>query len=167
MSKDERRHDLMGYEAMQEAALRGVVRAALDRAAGPRGLPGDHHFYISFSTSAQGVSIPAELAERYPDEMTIVLQHQYWDLKPADEGFSVTLQFGGKPKLLVIPYAAVTRFYDPHVQYLLQFGPPPPAESAHARLGPVKAAPPSAEVPAQAAKEEEAKIVSLDQFRKK
>src|SRR3954466_5527353 len=115
----------MRYEAMAQDALRGVVKTALKRAAAPEGLPGSHHFYITFKTDAAGVSGPNDLLSKYPDEMTIVLQHQYWDLAPGETFFSVTLQFGGQPKRLSIPYAAVTRFYDPSVQFLLQFEAPP------------------------------------------
>jgi hypothetical protein len=149
--------DLMGYDTLQQDALRGVIRAALERAASPRGLPGDHHFYISFRTDAAEVSAPEDLVERYPEEMTIVLQNQYWDLAPGENGFSVTLQFGGQPKTLSIPYVAVTRFYDPSVQYLLQFAPPEPAPKA-APAPAAKAKPTDDDGP---------KIVSLDQFRKK
>src|SRR6185312_5804323 len=107
--------------AMAQDALRGVVKAALRKAALPEGLPGAHHFYITFKTEAPGVSGPADLLGKYPDEMTIVLQHQYWDLAPGETFFSVTLKFGGQPKRLSVPYAALTRFYDPSVQFLLQF----------------------------------------------
>jgi len=159
MTKDELPPDLMGYETLHEAALRGVIHAALDRAASPRGLPGEHHFYISFRTRAPQVSIPPDLVARYPDEMTIVLQNQFWDLTPSDTGFSVTLQFGGQPKSLSIPYAAVTRFYDPSVQYMLQFT---VAEAA-------EAPPPAAATKSPAAShgDDGPNIVSLDQFRKK
>ena len=156
MTKDEIPPDLMGYEALQETALRGVVRAALERAASPRGLPGDHHFYVSFRTRAPGVAIPLDLIARYPDEMTIVLQNQFWDLKPEADGFSVTLQFGGQPKVLAIPYAAVTRFYDPSVQYMLQFTVPDAQAEA-----------PTVEPKVKTAADDGPKIVSLDQFRKK
>lgn len=159
MAKDEKPTDLMGYEALQQDALRGVTRAALLRAASPRGLPGEHHFYISFQTRAPGVVGPDDLLSGYPEEMTIVLQNQYWDLNPGETAFSVTLQFGGQPKSLSIPYAAITRFYDPSVQFLLQFSPPA------ARPAP---APPPVKPPAAAPEPDEApKIVSLDQFRKK
>ena len=84
--------DEMGYEAMAQDALRGVVRAALERAAMPEGLPGAHHFYITFKTRATGVSVPPDVSEKYPDEMTIVLQHQYWDLAIDETGFSVTAE---------------------------------------------------------------------------
>jgi uncharacterized protein len=157
MAKDEKPKDLMGYEDLQQEALRGVVRAALLRAASPKALPGEHHFYISFRTAAPGLVGPEDLFSRYPEEMTIVLQNQYWDLSPGESAFSVTLQFGGQPKSLSIPYAAITRFYDPSVQYLLQFSPAgeavqPPAPAAKAAEAPTEDAP---------------KIVSLDQFRKK
>ena len=150
----------MGYEAMAQDALRGVVRTALKVAASPRGLPGDHHFYISFRTRAPGVSGPPEVLGKYPDEMTIVLQHQYQDLAPGETFFAVTLRFGGAPKRLSIPYSAVTRFYDPSVQFVLQF-PPPEVEEAPPEPEPET----TAEAPAEGG--EEAKIVSLDQFRKK
>src|ERR1700761_1990623 len=124
MAQERNDQDLMHYEALAQEALRGVVKAALKRAASPGGLPGAHHFYITFKTRAPGVTAPPELAERYPDEMTIVLQHQYWDLAPGETFFAVTLKFGGQPKKLSVPYAAVTRFYDPSVQFLLQFEAP-------------------------------------------
>jgi hypothetical protein len=156
MANDERPNDLMGYDALQQEALRGVVRAALMRVAPPRGLPGEHHFYISFRTDAPRVSMPEDLLNRYPEEMTIVLQNQFWDLKPGETAFSVTLQFGGQPKTLSIPYAAVTRFYDPSVQFLLHFSAAPAPHEPPAKPADVKG--PDGEGP---------KIVSLDQFRKK
>ena len=164
MAQDPPAQDLMRYEAMAQDALRGVVKTALKRAAAPEGLPGAHHFYITFKTEAPGVSGPADLLGKYPDEMTIVLQHQYWDLAPGETFFSVTLQFGGQPKRLSIPYAAVTRFYDPSVQFLLQFEAPPAAAPAEAKALPAPAEP---DAPPPAAEGGEAKIVSLDQFRKK
>jgi len=158
MSGEEKPTDLLGYETLQQNALRGVVRAALIKAGGPRGLPGDHHFYISFRTDAPDVTIPADLHDRYPEDMTIVLQNQFWDLNAGDSGFSVTLQFGGQPKSLSIPYSAVTRFYDPSVHYLLQFqvepGPPRPKAVPKPEAKPA----PDGEAP---------NIVSLDQFRKR
>jgi hypothetical protein len=164
MAKDDKPKDLMGYEAMQQEALRGVVRAALVRAASPRGLPGEHHFYISFRTGAVGVSMPDDLRARYPDEMTIVLQNQFWDLTPGETSFSVTLQFGGQPKGLSIPYSAVSRFFDPSVQYLIQFSPVEPPLSL---LAPVPSRPVVAEPAAKPVGDDGPKIVSLDQFRKK
>lgn len=162
MAQDPPSQDLMNYEAMAQDALRGVAKAALKRAAAPEGLPGDHHFYITFRTKAAGVSGPVDLLSKYPDEMTIVLQHQYWDLAPGETFFSITLQFGGQPKRLSVPYAAITRFYDPSVQFLLQFEAPPDAPPAAKGL-PTPDATPDAEP----AKPSAATIVSLDQFRKK
>ena len=185
MADDRSSQDLMGYEAMAQEALRGVVKAALKRAAQPGGLPGAHHLYITFRTKAPGVSAPPDLAERYPDEMTVVLQHQFWDLAPGETFFAVTLKFGGSSKRLSVPYAAVTRFYDPSVQFLLQFEPGEPDAAAEGEVvpirprtapTPVEAEPEPAE-PAGAAEEPPAgsdpdpddgpKIVSLDKFRKK
>ena len=177
MAKDDKLKDLMRYDALQQEALRGVVKAALKRAASPEGLPGDHHFYISFRTDAPGVSGPKDLLAKYTDEMTIVLQNQFWDLAPGEAFFSVTLKFGGQPKSLAIPYTAVTRFYDPSVQYLLQFTPtdepdaaPAPSPTAvlatKADRAPSKSAPAAAAAPPDGSPEEP-KVVSLDQFRKK
>jgi hypothetical protein len=159
MAKEEIR-DHIGYEALQQDALRQVIRAALAMATGPGGLPGDHHFYISFRTQAPGVAIPEELRSRYPDDMTIVLQNQFWDLNPGEAAFSVTLQFSGQPKSLFIPYAAITRFYDPSVRYMLQFAPMEEAEAA-APVAAQKIPEPQA-LPAPGAK-----VVTLDQFRRK
>jgi hypothetical protein len=163
MAQDETPQDLMHYEAMAQDALRGVVRSALKRAASPEGLPGAHHFYITFKTDAPGVSAPPDLLAKYPEEMTIVLQHQYRDLAPGETFFTVTLKFGGQPKRLSVPYAAVSRFYDPSVQFLLQFeaGPETGDEAPTA-----EAAAPESQLQAPA-DGEEPKVVSLDQFRKK
>jgi hypothetical protein len=166
MPQDPPAQDLMHYEAMAQDALRGVVKAALKRAAAPEGLPGAHHFYITFKTDAQGVSGPEDLLAKYPDEMTIVLQHRYWDLAPGETFFGVTLDFGGQPKRLSIPYSAVTRFYDPSVQFLLQFEAPPSALAGAASPAAAPAAPPQP-APAPAPADGETKVVSLDQFRKK
>ena len=159
MAQDAPPEDLMHYDAMAQDALRGVVRTALKRAAAPGGLPGDHHFYITFKTRAPGVSGPAEVLAKYPDEMTIVLQHQYEDLAPGETFFSVSLRFGGVPRTLSIPYAAVTRFMDPSVQFLLQFDTP---EAPEAPLEPTD----KGDEPGPTG-EDEPKVVSLDQFRKK
>ena len=166
MTQDQTVQDEMHYDVLAQDALRGVVKAALKRAAAPEGLPGDHHFYITFKTKAAGVSGPADLLGRYPDEMTIVLQHQYQDLAPGETFFSVTLSFDRIPRRLSIPYAAVTRFYDPSVQFLLQFE--PVAEARDEPLPAPEAAGVEEAAPAAAPSgEEEPKIVSLDQFRKK
>jgi hypothetical protein len=168
MAKDDKPKDLMRYDALQQEAHRGVVKAALKRAATPQGLPGDHHFYISFRTDAPGVSGPTDLLAKYPKEMTIVLQNQYWDLAPGETFFSVTLKFGGQPKNLSVPYAAVTRFYDPSVQYLLEFKAPEEFE-APATIAPVPAPKPEKSSAKVSAKSDgdAPKVVSLDQFRKK
>jgi len=162
MAKDDQPSDLMGYEAMQQDALRGVVRAALKRAASPQGPPGDHHFYISFLTAAPGVSGPEDILGRYPEEMTIVLQNQYWDLAPGETGFSVTLQFNGQPRSLNIPYAAISRFYDPVAHYRLQFS--VATDDTPAAVSP-KPEKPGDNLIGDG--DGEPKIVSLDQFRKK
>lgn len=148
--------DLIGYDKLMQDALRSVVRASLQRVAGTNsGLPGRHHFYISFRTGAPGVAIPTHLAQRYPDEMTIVLEHQFWDLDVQADRFKVILKFGGQPHTVCVPFAALTRFYDPSVRFALQFeqeavegvdleeaNEPPPLAAAGA-------------------------VVSLDSFRKK
>ena len=178
MTQDRNDQDQMGYEALAQEALRGVVKASLKRAAGPGGLPGAHHFYVTFKTRAPGVSIPPELVEKYPDEMTIVVQHQFWDLAPGETFFSVTLRFGGQPKRLSMPYQAVTRFYDPSVQFLLQFEPPEgEAAMPSAELLPLRR-PEAVEAPPPSGEDDPRpddpkpdgdgpKIVSLDKFRKK
>ena len=168
MAQDPPAQDLMHYDAMAQDALRGVVKAALKRAAAPEGLPGSHHFYITFKTDAPGVSGPSDLLTKYPDEMTIVLQHRYWDLAPGETFFSVTLHFGGQPKRLSVPYSAVTRFYDPSVQFLLQFEATEPLSAPVVSLEPAStpSRPDDAE-PAEPLESTGPKSVSLDQFRKK
>ena len=155
--------DEMHYEQLAQDALRGVVRSALERAALPEGIPGAHHFYVTFKTRAPGVSVPPDIMAKYPDEMTVVLQHQYWYLKVEPTRFSVMLKFGGMPKVLSMPYTAVTRFYDPSVQFLLQFEAPATVEEIAAE---VAAAEPPATVPVGTG-DDGPKVVSLDQFRKK
>lgn len=108
------------YETLSQEAMRGVVRTVLARAA-KSGLPGDHHFYISFDTQAPGVALSKRLKEKYPSEMTIVLQHRFWDLSVGDDRFEVKLTFDGIPERLVIPFAAIKVFFDPSVRYGLQF----------------------------------------------
>jgi len=108
------------YDVLQSDAMRGVVRAVLTRTA-KSGLPGDHHFYISFDTNIPGVSLSKRLKEKYPNEMTIVLQHRFWDLIVSEERFEVKLTFDGIPERLVVPFAALKVFFDPSVRYGLQF----------------------------------------------
>ncbi len=111
---------MIDYEALAQDAFRGIVRAVLQRAA-KTGLPGDHHFYISFDTKAAGVMLSKRLKEKYPAEMTIVLQHRFWDLAVTDERFEVKLTFDGIPERLVVPFKAIKVFLDPSVRYGLQF----------------------------------------------
>ncbi|MBO6543544.1 MAG: hypothetical protein JJ939_03070 [Alphaproteobacteria bacterium] len=112
--------DQMRYDLLTQKALMAVVRDAL-RIAATEGLPGEHHFYISFRTEAPGVDISDRLKAQYPEEMTIVLQHQFWDLKISETGFSVGLSFDKTPEKLVIPFSALQGFFDPSVQFGLQF----------------------------------------------
>lgn len=113
--------DQIRYDVMTQDALRGVVRSVLDQIA-KSGLPGDHHLYIAFETRARGVSVSDRLKEQYPDEMTIVLQHQFWDLEVSQDRFEVKLSFNNIPERLIVPFTAVKAFYDPSVQFGLQFG---------------------------------------------
>ena len=182
--------DLMKYEQMTQLALRGVVRDSIRCVIREDGLPGAHHFYITFLTRYPGVEIDDGLAKKYPEEITIVLEHQFWDLAAHDETFEVTLKFGGVPKYLLVPYTAITRFHDPSVGFALQFEPPKEMEDrvqppTLARIEPktapkakaAKKAPPkgkqSKSVQAKTTKKKTAKdddgskVVSLDAFRKK
>jgi hypothetical protein len=115
MSQDAIRYDLLVQEA-----LRGVVRKVLSDTA-QDGLPGDHHFYVSFRTKAPGVRLSNRLREQYPEEMTIVLQHQFWDLGVTEHAFEIGLSFDRIPERLLIPYDAITGFFDPSVQFGLKF----------------------------------------------
>lgn len=155
--------DQINYSELIDGAMRGVVRDVL-RFVEKNGLPGTHHFYISFRTDAPGVRVSDALRARYPQEMTIVLQHQFWDFQVEEEQFQVTLSFGGVPEKLLIAFSALTAFADPSIKFGLQFQnvaaedepgggspmPPLPKDSAQD------------ENPAQAAE-----IFSLDAFRKK
>ncbi len=119
--KDNNAEDyVIDYPAMIDNAMRSVVRDAVGQVA-EHGLPGDHHFFVSFLTSHPGVSVSAAIKERYPEEMTIVIQHQYWDLKVAEDHFSLMLSFNNIPEKLVIPFAALTAFADPSIKFGLQF----------------------------------------------
>lgn len=147
----------LDYPRLLQEAVLSVVRHAL-RVAADDGLPGDHHFYLTFRTGAPGVRIPAALRQRFTDEMTIVIQHQYWNLAVDDERLAVTLRFGGAPEHLEVPFAALTAFADPSVSFGLRFdavetGAPVRNANAPAALGPrpVVAAPkPGARRPAAA-----------------
>lgn len=176
--------DLIRYDLLIQDALRGVVRRVLTDVARD-GLSGEHHFYITFRTHARGVRLSTRMREKYPDEMTIVLQHQFWDLSVTDQAFEVGLSFKNIPEKLLVPFEAVTRFSDPSVEFDLkfepedeitetgandegspdQFGAPKvvaesEATATRARDEPMAATP---DVPAQT----EANVVSIDAFRKK
>jgi hypothetical protein len=114
--------DHIRYDVLAREALRGVLRRVLTDAT-IHGLPGDHHFYITFLSKAEGVKISPRLHSQYPEEMTIILQHQFWDLVVMDDRFEVGLSFGGTPERLVVPFSAIKSFFDPSVQFGLQFEP--------------------------------------------
>ena len=163
--------DHIRYDVLARDALRGVLKHVLADAA-EHGLPGEHHFYITFLSKAEGVKISPRLLSQYPQEMTVILQHQFWDLVVTDDRFEVGLSFNGIPERLVIPFSAIKSFFDPSVQFGLQFEPvdEPTAEAeAPVETLPVTAAP---ETPAKAGDEpvkqgEGAEVVRLDRFRKK
>ncbi len=166
--------DLLRYDRMVEAALRGVVREAIARVAG-FGLPGGHSLYITFRSDFPGVDMPDWLKAQYPEAMTIVLEHQFWDLSADEETFGVTLSFKGRRQRITVPYAALTAFHDPGVQFGLRFDQMQEAEEKSAAQGgklPGPAAP--TPLPAPAAKPEPApdtaktaQVVNLESFRKK
>ena len=172
--------DLIRYDILAQEALRGVMRKVLAEVA-RTGLPGNHHFFITFLTSAPGVRISTRLRERYPEQMTIVIQFQYWDLKVSDTGFEVGLSFSDVPERLEIPFSAVRGFYDPSVNFELEFdvkteeAPAVPATRAAAKP-PVEVAPAQPkkaepkkkpEIVKETAAAKGAEVVSLDAFRKK
>jgi hypothetical protein len=166
--------DLMRYDLLVQDALRGVVRKVLGDMARD-GLVGEHHFYITFRTHARGVRLSSRMRELYPDEMTIILQHQFWDLSVSDHAFEVGLSFKNVPEMLHIPFDAITRFSDPAAGFDLEFkldvetgetsanDAGAPAEIAAAD----SAKPKDAEAPREAGDKARDKIVSIDAFRKK
>ncbi len=162
--------DLMRYDQLAQNALKGVVREAL-RKVEKSGLPGDHHFYIAFNTRFPGVSIGERLAERYPREMTVVLQHQFYNLAVTEERFQVELTFDNIPEKLVVPFAAVKGFLDPAVQFGLQFEVATEEAEAKPAISPKLAAKEPNQDGAEGEETPEAdtapKVVSLDAFRKK
>jgi hypothetical protein len=167
--------DLIRYDILAQDALRGVVRKVLSEVS-RTGLPGEHHFYINFLTRAPGVRVSSRLLSQYPDEMTIVLQHQFWDLQVTEHAFEVGLSFNGVPERLLVPFSALKGFLDPSVRFALQFEPiaRPEGETAEtpAKVQAVlPAAVPQAAVvekdPEPAEPAGEAQVVSLDAFRKK
>ena len=145
--------DEFNYEEMVQEGLRGVVHEALEAAA-LNGLPGAHHFYISFKTDYPGVQLADYLRERHPEEMTIVIQHQYWGLEVDDSGFFISLSFSDSQERIYVPLHALLSFMDPHAKFGLQFTPAPIVEE-------VKVIAP------KNVSESGDNIVSLDMFRKK
>jgi uncharacterized protein len=167
--------DLMRYDQLAQNALRGVVRDALRKVA-KHGLPGEHHFYIAFNTRYPGVGLSPRIAERYPREMTVVLQHQFWNLIVTDDHFEVELSFDNIPEKLVIPFNSVKGFLDPSIQFGLQFEVVPveeeskPQEAEIVELnGKTKGdeAGSGGETETEAVPAAEQKVISLDAFRKK
>jgi hypothetical protein len=167
--------DHIRYDVLAQEAMRGVLRRVMTDAA-KQGLPGDHHFYITFLTQAPGVKLSPRLTAQYPQEMTIILQHQFWDLVVTDDRFEVGLSFGGVPERLVVPFDAIKSFLDPSVQFGLQFNigeaaaePERDKAGASTALAPAAAAQPAAETGAdgEAKPSEGAEVVRLDRFRKK
>jgi uncharacterized protein len=169
--------DHIRYDLLAQAALRGVVRAVLTDVA-KKGLPGEHHFKITFNTTVPGVKLSDRMRSQYPEAMTVVLQHQFWDLMVTEEAFEVGLSFGGVPERIAIPFDAVTAFFDPAVQFGLQFETTEAKAEGEPDIAPKKEepAPSKAEsLPAPAAEPEAvpdhepggAEVVRLDRFRKK
>ena len=172
--------DHIRYDILAQDALRGVMRKVLSEVA-RTGLPGNHHFFITFLTGAPGVRISTRLRERYPEQMTIVLQFQYWDLKVTDSGFEVGLSFSDIPEKLEIPFSAVRGFYDPSVNFELEFDVKQTGADEDAGIAaiapaeePAVPAPAAAKEPGAGKKDEQdaepaksAEVVSLDAFRKK
>jgi hypothetical protein len=172
--------DHIRYDILAQAALRGVVRTVLADAA-KKGLPGEHHFKITFNTTAPGVQLSERMRTRYPQDMTIVLQHQFWDLKVADQSFEVGLSFGGVAELVSVPFDAITAFYDPAVQFGFQFetieggaaaepAPGAPTEKPKGTLARLGEPAQPGTTPPQTTPDSESgggEVVRLDRFRKK
>jgi uncharacterized protein len=165
--------DHIRYDVLARDALRGVLRRVLTDAA-EHGLPGDHHFFITFVSTADGVKLSPRLLAQYPEEMTVILQHQFWDLVVTEERFEVGLSFGGIPERLVVPFSSIKSFFDPSVQFGLQFettdGAAAPADEKPAAPVPAASAvaAPAKEPEDEPAKPSEgAEVVRLDRFRKK
>jgi uncharacterized protein len=169
--------DHIRYDVLARDALRGVLRRVLADAA-EHGLPGEHHFFITFISTAEGVKLSPRLLAQYPEEMTIILQHQFWDLVVTEDRFEVGLSFGGIPERLVVPFSAIKSFFDPSVQFGLQFDPSeamaeapaanlPAAPAASALTVPSPAPSPAPDKQDEPAKTEGAEVVRLDRFRKK
>jgi hypothetical protein len=159
--------DHIRYDVLARDALRGVLRRVLSDAAA-HGLPGDHHFFITFLSKADGVKLSPRLLAQYPEEMTIILQHQFWDLVVTEDYFEVGLSFGGTAERLVVPFGAIKSFFDPSVQFGLQFEPSETEAAAAAEPEPTPAPQPASESSdAPARSGDGAEVVRLDRFRKK
>jgi hypothetical protein len=156
-------NDQIGYQALTQSALKGVVRAALELASKRDSLPGDHHFYITFRTRTPGVQMADYLKDKFPEEMTIVVQHQYWDFQVLEDHFEIILKFSGVPQHLRIPFAALSRFFDPSVNFGLQFDAEENAAAIEPPRAPSAAATPAGQQPPAA----DGTVVSLDAFRRK
>jgi len=155
------------YDKMVEDALRGVVREAL-REAAAEGMPGDHHFFVTFDTTHDGTVMPEWLRKQYPEQMTIVLQHQFWGLEVAEESFSVTLSFNNRQERLTVPIEAIAGFADPAVKFVLQFEATELEEGEAAKpVEKVAASATRKPSAAAAATNNGADVVTLDAFRKK
>lgn len=152
--------DYLNYPLLIDTAMRGMVRDVMKRVQAD-GLPGEHHFYISYDTQHAGVKMSDQLRAKYPKNITIVLQHQFWDFKVEEGQFHVTLSFGGAPEKLTVPYAALTAFADPSIKFGLQFQ---SAASGDMAMPEVAAVP---EITTEAGDDGAAEIISLDAFRKK
>jgi hypothetical protein len=159
---EETPESLIPYDEIVQEALRDVVGRVLGEVERTGGLPGEHHFYITFKTRMPGVQIPKHLSNRFPDEMTIVLQHRFWDLKVEADVFSIGLSFGGVPSTLRVPFAAVTDFVDPAVDFSLKFQSNGGAEAAHEEHERAENDSPQGETG-----EEGSNVVSVDFTRKK
>ncbi|WP_337266957.1 SspB family protein [Oryzifoliimicrobium ureilyticus] len=165
--------DHIRYDILAQDALRGVIRKVLSEVATTGRLPGDHHFFITFLTGAPGVRISQALKSKYPEQMTIVIQHQFWDMKVTEGGFEIGLSFSDVPEKLVIPFNAIRGFYDPSVNFELEFDmPAAQAEGqtdAEITAYPLQEDEPSEKAPNPTEGEEkkEGSVVSLDAFRKK
>ena len=166
--------DHIRYDVLARDALRGVLRRVLADAA-EHGLPGDHHFFITFVSTAEGVKLSPRLLAQYPEEMTVILQHQFWDLVVTEDRFEVGLSFGGIPERVVVPFNAIKSFYDPSVQFSLQFEPSDTVPETSATNLPAVPAPAALPIAAPAAENQDeptkpgegAEVVRLDRFRKK
>jgi hypothetical protein len=164
----QRPDSLLPYETWIEQALRHVVAQAIEHVA-VEGLPGGHHFYITFRTDHPGVALPQRIRAQYPKEMTIVLQHQFWDLgfNRETQAIEVGLSFGGVPSKLVVPLDAVVEFADPHIRYGLRFQAAEPAAAEPAAAAPVSEATAPEAKPPDAKDAEPGQVVSLDAFRRR